>query len=149
MHFQYPIVLQTNKEKLKNSVNTPMDRFLGAWKQTKKAYDNETGANDSTQDYLYKYYNSVRPHSHNLRLSPNQMEAFYWKTPNWVAKKGWPLQPSSFPDPCYPPAASLCLLLKANRTYFLYLSLIECYKPLYNHKNVLEGTKNFFLHTFS
>jgi putative transposase len=54
----------------------------------KNGYENETAANDSVRDYIYKYYNSVRPHSHNLGLSPNEKEAFYWKTSNWVTKKG-------------------------------------------------------------
>jgi putative transposase len=54
----------------------------------KNGYENETGANDLVRDYIYKYYNSVRPHSHNLGLSPNEKEVFHWKTSNWVAKKG-------------------------------------------------------------
>jgi len=54
----------------------------------KNGYENETVANDCVRDYIYKYYNSVRPHSHNLGLSPNEKEAFYWKTFNWLARKG-------------------------------------------------------------
>jgi putative transposase len=30
----------------------------------------------------------VRPHSHNLGLTPNEKEEYYWKTSNGVAKKG-------------------------------------------------------------
>jgi putative transposase len=71
--------------------NAPMERFFRSLKtenMPKNGYENETGANDSVRDYIYKYYNSVRPHSHNLGLSPNEKEAFHWKTSNWVAKKG-------------------------------------------------------------
>lgn len=71
--------------------NAPMERFFRSLKtenMPKKGYKNEAVANDLVRDYIYKYYNSVRPHSHNLGLSPNQKEAFYWKTSNWVARKG-------------------------------------------------------------
>jgi putative transposase len=54
----------------------------------KNGYENETVANDCVRNYIYKYSNSVRPHSHNLGLSPNEKEAFYWKTSNWLTKKG-------------------------------------------------------------
>lgn len=53
----------------------------------KKGYSGSDVASDSVRDYIYKYYNSVRPHSHNLGLSPNEKEAFFWKTSNAVAKK--------------------------------------------------------------
>jgi putative transposase len=71
--------------------NAPMERFFRSLKtenMPKNGYENETAANDSVRDYIYKYYNSVRPHSHNLGLSPNEKEAFYWKTSNSVTKKG-------------------------------------------------------------
>jgi putative transposase len=71
--------------------NAPMERFFRSLKtenMPKNGYENETGANDLVRDYIYIYYNSVRPHSHNLGLSPNEKEAFHWKTSNWVAKKG-------------------------------------------------------------
>jgi putative transposase len=71
--------------------NAQMERFFRSLKtenMPKNGYENETAANDSVRDYIYKYYNSVRPHSHNLGLSPNEKEAFYWKTSNWVTKKG-------------------------------------------------------------
>jgi putative transposase len=70
--------------------NSPMERFFRSLKtenMPKNGYENVTIANDSVRDYIYKYYNTVRPHSHNLGLSPNEKEAFYWKTSNWVAKK--------------------------------------------------------------
>ena len=53
----------------------------------KNGYKDEATANDSVRDYIYKYYHSVRPHGHNLGLSPNEKEAFYWKTSNWLARK--------------------------------------------------------------
>ncbi|MFT5420928.1 MAG: putative transposase [Candidatus Endobugula sp.] len=71
--------------------NAPMERFFRSLKtenMPKNGYENETVANDCVRDYIYKYYNSVRPHSHNLGLSPNEKEAFYWKTSNWLARKG-------------------------------------------------------------
>ena len=71
--------------------NAPMERFFRSLKtenMPKKGYENKTVADDCVRDYIYKYYNSVRPHSHNLGLSPNEKEAFYWKTSNWLAKKG-------------------------------------------------------------
>lgn len=70
--------------------NAPMERFFRSLKtenMPKNGYGSETVANDSVRDYIYKYYNSVRPHSHNLGLSPNDKEVFYWKASNWVAKK--------------------------------------------------------------
>jgi putative transposase len=71
--------------------NAPMERFfrsLQTENMPKNGYENETVANDFVRNYIYKYYNSIRPHSHNLGLSPNEKEAFYWKTSNWLAKKG-------------------------------------------------------------
>jgi len=71
--------------------NAPMERFFRSLKtenMPKKGYENEVIANDAVRDYIYKYYNSIRPHSHNLGLSPNEKEEFYWETFNSVAKKG-------------------------------------------------------------
>ena len=70
--------------------NAPMERFFRSLKtenMPKNGYKNEAMANDSVRDYIYRYYNTLRPHSHNLGLSPNRKEAFYWNTSNWVAKK--------------------------------------------------------------
>ena len=67
-----------------------MERFFRSLKtenMPKNGYENESIADDSVRDYIYKYYNSMRPHSHNLGLSPNAKEAFYWKTSNSMAKK--------------------------------------------------------------
>lgn len=71
--------------------NAPMERFFRSLKtenMPKKGYETEAIADDPVRDYIYKYYNTVRPHSHNLGLSPNEKEEFYWKTSNWMAKKG-------------------------------------------------------------
>ena len=70
--------------------NAPMERFFRSLKtenMPKQGYVSEGVAVDSVRDYIFKYYNSERPHSHNLGLSPNEKEAFYWKTSNRVAKK--------------------------------------------------------------
>ena len=67
-----------------------MERFFRCLKTEnvpKAGYSNIDVANDSIRDYIYKYYNAMRPHSHNLGLSPNEKEIFFWKTSNSVAKK--------------------------------------------------------------
>ncbi len=71
--------------------NAPMERFFRSLKtenMPKKGYENKVMAKEAVRDYIYKYYNSVRPHSHNLGLSPNEKETYYWETFNSVAKKG-------------------------------------------------------------
>lgn len=70
--------------------NAPMERFFRSLKtenMPKYGYANQAIADDSVRDYIYKYYNSVRPHSHNLGLSPNKKEEFYRATSNSLAKK--------------------------------------------------------------
>jgi putative transposase len=70
--------------------NAPMERFFRSLKtenMPKKGYSSIDAASDSIRDYIYRYYNSVRPHSHNLGLSPNEKEVFFWKTSNAVTKK--------------------------------------------------------------
>ncbi len=71
--------------------NAPMERFFRSLKtenMPKKGYENDIVASDSIRDYIYKYYNSIRPHSHNLGLSPNEKENYYWETFNSLARKG-------------------------------------------------------------
>ncbi len=71
--------------------NAPMERYFRSLKtenMPKKGYRSEARAADSVRDYIYKYYNSVRPHSHNLGLSPNEKEKYFWKASNAVANKG-------------------------------------------------------------
>ena len=70
--------------------NAPTERFFRSLKtenMPKKGYSSIVIAESSVRDYIYRYYNSVRPHSHNLGLSPNSKEKFFWKSSNWVAKK--------------------------------------------------------------
>ena len=70
--------------------NAPMERFFRSLKtenMPKNGYENSDIARECIRDYIYKYYNSVRPHSHNLGLSPNEKEQFYWKTFNSLARK--------------------------------------------------------------
>jgi len=50
--------------------------------------DAYTRAADSVHDYIYKYFNSVRPHSHNLELPPNEKEECFWKAYSSAIKKG-------------------------------------------------------------
>ena len=58
----------------------------------KKGHGNETIADDSARDYIYKYYNSMRPHSHNFGLPPNKKEKLYWKISNSATKNYQPLK---------------------------------------------------------
>lgn len=69
--------------------NAPMERFFRSLKtenMPKNGYKNVTLADDSVRDYIFRYYNSVRPHGHNLGLPPNEKEVFYWKASNEVAR---------------------------------------------------------------
>ncbi len=71
--------------------NAPMERFFRSLKtenMPKQGYKSMDSACNCVRDYIYKYYNSVRPHSHNLGLSPNEKEEYFWKTSNGVAKNG-------------------------------------------------------------
>ncbi|MBL1260339.1 MAG: IS3 family transposase [Thiotrichaceae bacterium] len=63
-------------------------RRLKTENMPKKGCENEIIAVDAIRDYIYKYYNSIRPHHHNLGLSPNEKEAYYWATFNSMARKG-------------------------------------------------------------
>ncbi len=71
--------------------NAPMERFFRSLKtenMPKAGYKSDAAARTSVQDYIFKYYNSVRPHSHNLGMSPNEKEKYFWETSNQLAKKG-------------------------------------------------------------
>jgi len=71
--------------------NAPMERFFRSLKtenMPKKGHESIEHARDAVRDYIFRYYNSVRPHSHNLGLTPNEKEEYFWKASNGVAKKG-------------------------------------------------------------
>ncbi len=71
--------------------NAPMERFFRSLKtenMPKSGYSSIASATEKVKNYIFRYYNSVRPHSHNLSLSPNAKEDFYWGTSNGLAKKG-------------------------------------------------------------
>ncbi len=53
----------------------------------KKSHASVAVAEDAIRNYIYKCYNFVLPHSHNLGLSPNEKESCFWKTSKAVAKK--------------------------------------------------------------
>jgi len=70
--------------------NAPMERFFRSLKtenMPKHGYENVAIAGNKIRDYIYKYYNSVRPHSHNAGFSPSKKEENYWNTLNLVARK--------------------------------------------------------------
>jgi putative transposase len=70
--------------------NAVMERFFRSLKtenMPKKGYLSRKTATHLIRNYIYRYYNLIRPHGHNLGLSPNNKEAFYWKTAKQVAKK--------------------------------------------------------------
>ncbi len=74
--------------------NAPMERFSRSLKtenMPKEGYENEHMANSSVRDYIHKYYNLIRPHSHNLGMSPIHKEEHYWKILNLVTRESWPL----------------------------------------------------------
>jgi len=71
--------------------NAPMERFFRSLKtenMPKQGYGSIDNARDCVRDYIYKYYNTVRPHSHNLGLTPNEKENYFLKTSNGLTKKG-------------------------------------------------------------
>ncbi|NQZ52068.1 MAG: DDE-type integrase/transposase/recombinase, partial [Moritella sp.] len=70
--------------------NAPMERFFRSLKtenMPKPGYGSITCATKKVKNYIFRYYNSVRPHTHNIGLSPNAKEEFYWGTSYGLAKK--------------------------------------------------------------
>lgn len=58
----------------------PMEHFFRSLKtenMPNKGYINSVIVADSIRNYIYKYYNSIRLHSHNLGLSPNKKETYF------------------------------------------------------------------------
>ncbi|MFT6388946.1 MAG: putative transposase [Cellvibrionaceae bacterium] len=67
-----------------------MERFFRSLKtenMPRKGYSRADVASDFVRDYICRHQHSMRPHSHNFGLSPNEKEAFFWKADNAVAKK--------------------------------------------------------------
>ncbi len=70
--------------------NAPMERFFRSLKSEnmpKSGYHSIACATKNVTNYIFRYYNSVRPHTHNLGLSPKAKEDFYLGTSNRLAKK--------------------------------------------------------------
>ncbi len=68
--------------------NAPMERFFRSLKTEwvpETGYRSFTEAKQSINDYIVRYYNSIRPHSNNNMKTPNQAENEYWKAYKTVA----------------------------------------------------------------
>lgn len=69
--------------------NSPMERFFRSYKSEwmpVKGYLSIEQAKQEISNYIFNYYNKVRPHSHNNSLSPNEREMQYWNCSKSVAK---------------------------------------------------------------
>jgi len=66
----------------------PMERFF---RSLKTEWVPEAGfvsleyARHEIWNYIIGYYNTIRPHKHNLGLTPNQKEQIFWKRSYQVA----------------------------------------------------------------
>ncbi len=70
--------------------NSPMDCFFRSYKSEwmpKFGYKSLDDAKAAVIDYIINYYCMVRPHKHNLGLTPNESERIYWADYKAVAKK--------------------------------------------------------------
>lgn len=69
--------------------NSPMERFFRSlkteWIPT-TGYKNFSEAKHRINDYIIGYYSSIRPHSYNGDLTPNESEIRYWQFYKPVAK---------------------------------------------------------------
>tara|TARA_B110000014_G_scaffold261735_1_gene254063 strand:+ start:497 stop:856 length:360 start_codon:yes stop_codon:yes gene_type:complete len=69
--------------------NSPMERFFRSlktdWIPT-TGYRSFTEAENAVVKYIMGYYNEVRPHSYNGRLTPNESDKRYWLEYKCVAK---------------------------------------------------------------
>lgn len=68
--------------------NSPMERFFRSFKTEWMPVPGYLSVSQAKQDighYIYYYYNSMRPHTHNNGLTPNRLEANYWNCSNFVA----------------------------------------------------------------
>lgn len=62
--------------------NAPMERFFRSLKtenMPKNGYSDDFTARKKVRDYIHLYYNSVRPHTHNIGLAPVAKEAHFRK----------------------------------------------------------------------
>lgn len=61
--------------------NAPTERFFRSFKtewMPKNGYDNIDEARQAVNDYIWVYYQSVRPHSFNEYLTPSEKERIYF-----------------------------------------------------------------------
>ncbi|MGP9598027.1 integrase core domain-containing protein, partial [Psychrobacter sp. AOP29-E1-4] len=61
--------------------NAPTERFFRSFKtewMPKNGYDNIDEARQAVNDYIWGYYQSVRPHSFNEYLTPSEKERLYF-----------------------------------------------------------------------
>ncbi len=62
--------------------NAPMERFFRSFKSewmTKNGYDSQEQATKAISDYIFRYYDSIRPHAHNDYLTPAEKEYEFYK----------------------------------------------------------------------
>ena len=71
-----------------------MERFFRSLKtenMPKPGYSSITCATKKVKKNIFRYYNSVRTHTHNMGLSPNAKDEFYWATSYSLPKRCWSL----------------------------------------------------------
>lgn len=69
--------------------NAPMERFFRSLKTEwvpSIGYRSFHEAKSEITRYIYRYYNTVRPHTHNGGLTPNASENYFWQNYKTVAK---------------------------------------------------------------
>ena len=69
--------------------NSPMERFFRSYKSEWMPVNGYLSIQQAKQDicnYIFNYYNKIRPHSHNESLTPNGQEQQYWNFSMSVAK---------------------------------------------------------------
>jgi len=60
-----------------NAVMECFFKYLKKEEVNRKCYSSFSDLNNSLFEYIFGFYNSVRPHSHNNGLSPNQAEQLF------------------------------------------------------------------------
>lgn len=69
--------------------NSPMERFFRSLKTEwvpNYGYRSFEEASESINTYITRYYNELRPHTHNNKMTPNEKEKQYWINHKTVAK---------------------------------------------------------------